>query len=220
MKKIYKYEQFKLILEEDEFSDDFNDFDEDENLDSEESDNNEGEEFPDEEEVQEEESKEETFNENPAHYVEDALKSVELRLVKLFEAPTEDSEGKTEVDPSSYHSQGLELVDVKTTDMPLNKTLIMKYHDDNFSYQMLMSISIEQGKPEKDDMDMDTAMVKDCGVKFKKYDIDNNLIGELSRQKVEIDSIDQDFLDTLNAELDEKYSVDNGFEIEYKEDED
>ena len=216
MKKIYKYEQFKLMLEEDEFSNDFDEFDEDENLDSEDTDEFGGdEEFGEggEGEEIEEEPKEETFNENPAHYVEDALKSVELRLVKLFEPPVEDNDGKTEVDHSSYHSQGLELDDVKTTDMPLNKTLILKYHDDNFSYHMLMSISIEQGKPEKD-----TAMVKDCGVKFKKYDIDSNLIGELSRQKVEIDSIDQDFLDTLNAELDEKYSVDNGFEIEYKED--
>jgi hypothetical protein len=172
------------------------------------------------EDMGEEESKEETFNENPAHYVEDALKSVELRLVKLFEPPVTDNEKKKEIDPSSYHSQGVELIDIKTTDMPLNKTLIIKYHDDDFSYQLLISVGIEQGKPEKPDMDMDTSKVKECGVKFKKYDIDNNLIGELSRQKVEIDTIDQDFLDTLNAELDEKYSVDNGFEIEYKEDED
>ena len=102
--------------------------------------------------------------------------------------------------------------------MPLNKTLIIKYtnvDDDDanvFMFHLMISIDVDQGRPEKPDISMDSSMVTDCGVKFKKYN-SSGLVGELDRSKVDINSIDQDYIDGLNGELDNKYSIDDNFEI-------
>jgi hypothetical protein len=193
---------------------DESDFSEDDDFESEEEDN-----FDDnEEEEEEEEPVEKVFNEDPSYYTEEALKKVERKLTALFEVEEEpDENGRTDKDQSSYQNQGVELMDVKTTGMPMNKTLIMKYHDNDFSYQLLVTVGIQQGIPEKEDVEMDHDMIEFAGVKFKKYDVDNNLLGELDRKKVKLDSIDQDFLDSLNGEMDSKYSIDDNFEIEYKD---
>lgn len=207
MKKIYKYKEFKLLLERD---DDFDFGDESENQD-------ENQENQDDFDKSEEESKSKVFNEDPGYYAEQALKKIENKIISLFEEPKSDENGRTEEDPSSYHSQGVELIDVKTTDMPMKKTLIIKYHDDQFVYHLMITIDIDEGIPDKPDIEMDFSMIDECGVKFKKYDLYSNLLGQLDRKKVQIDTIDQDFIDTLNSELDNKYSIKDDFEIEYKE---
>jgi len=162
------------------------------------------------------------YNESPEYYVKDVLKTLERKLANLFAEPEIQKDQKKEIDPSSYAAQGLVLDDIDTTDMPLNKTLILTYSDteNDFKYKLMISISIDAGIPEKGDINMDSSMVKECGVKFKKYKNETEFIGELDREKVEISSINQDFLDNLNAELDKKYSVDNGFDIEYTDDSD
>tara|TARA_R110000772_G_scaffold2410_4_gene8538 strand:- start:29076 stop:29906 length:831 start_codon:yes stop_codon:yes gene_type:complete len=203
-----------LDEEDSEGGDDMFNFDEDDNKDDG------GDDFDfdgdrDSGEDEEEVPVEKVFNEDPGYYVEQALKKVERKLTSLFEEPETDENGKTNKDPSSYHSQGVELMDVKTTDLAMNKTLIMKYHDDDFTYHLMVTIDLQQGIPEKGDVEMDHSMVEFCGVKFKKYDVSNKLLGELDRKKVKLDTIDQDFIDSLNGELDGKYSIDDNFEIEY-----
>tara|TARA_R110000772_G_scaffold5341_4_gene19177 strand:+ start:2035 stop:2817 length:783 start_codon:yes stop_codon:yes gene_type:complete len=244
-KKLYKFKNFKLLLEKEkgkekgkDFSTDsdseedeefdFNNFDLDENEENSDEENQDttddefdggtDDNFEEEEDVEEEEEDvEKVFNEDPSYYMEEALRKVERRLLSLFEEPVADENGKTDADPSSYHSQGVELMDIKTTGLPMNKTLIMKYHDNDFSYQLMITVDIKQGVPEKEDVEMDHTMIESCGVKFKKYDVENNLLGQLDRKKVPLDTIDQDFIDSLNGELDGKYSVDDNFEIEYGE---
>jgi hypothetical protein len=227
MKKIYKFNEFKLIKEseaegeEDEFNfdesesesegDEGNDFD-DMDIDSEEEfgENEEGEET----EEDEEEEKEITYNEDPSYYVENSIKTIERTITQLFENPLEDAEDKiAETDPSSYYEQGVELINIKKTDMPLNKTLIVKYHDSEYTYHLLFTVNIEQGIS-KDGEEMNSDMIEQCGVKFKKYDLENKLIGEIEKKKIDIKDINQDFIDTLNGELDTKYSVKDDFEIE------
>lgn len=181
-------------------------------------DNEDGGEETEEETEEDIDPKDRVFNEDPSYYVEQALKKVERKLISLFDEPTTDEKGRTNTDTASYHNQGVELVDIKTTGMPMNKTLILKYHDNDFSYQLLITVDTKQGIPEKSDIEMNYDMVEFGGVKFKKYDVSNNLLGELDRKKVSLNSIDQDFIDKLNGELDSKYSIDNNFKIEYNED--
>lgn len=222
-KRIYKFEKFKLLLErdEDESEFDFANFDLDENPESDDvSDVVEDEVEDDDMEEGDEEGDggDKVFNEDPSYYIEEALKKVERKILSLFKEPVAGKDGRTENDPSSYYDQGVELIDVKLTDMPLNKTLIIKYHDTDFTYHLMVTVDLKQGVPEKPDVEMDYTMVEYCGVKFKKYDISNNLLGQLDRKKVPLKTIDQDFIDSLNGELDSKYSIDDGFEIEYGED--
>lgn len=225
--KLYRFKEYKMLLEADRNEDDdnndfslpdeseYNDKDllgtEDEDLDNEEDSSMED------GDDEEEEVVKKVFNEKPKYYIEEALKSVKRKLESLFEKPKPNKDGRTEVDPNSFYDQGVEILDIKMTDMDMNKTLIMKYHDGEFLYHLLISINIQQGIPEKPDVEMDYTMVKECGVKFKKYDANHDLIGQLDRQSVSIKDIDKDFIDILNSELDEKYSVDNNFEIEFKD---
>ena len=232
MKKIYRFNEFKLIREaEGDDDDDLFSFDEEDEETTTEDDSSdfdfgddieedeESEQTEDEESEQTEEEEPEpeiNYNEDPAYYVERSIKSIEQKIINLFENPLENTEDKVaETDPSSYYEQGVELIDVKSTDMPLNKTLIVKYGDNQYVYHLLFTVNIDQGLP-KNDKEMSSDMIEECGVKFKKYDEENKLIGEIERKKVSISDINQDFIDTLNGELDQKYSVGNDeFEIEY-----
>lgn len=233
-KRIFKYEEFKLIKEEEGDEDLFN-FDEGESGDEGEGegDEDQGTDFDfgddmeeesgddmeesgmEDEEMEEEPEPEIDYNEDPDYYAAKSIETIQNRLESLFEEPQKDNKDIVEKDPSSYVEQGVQLMDSKVTDMPLNKTLMMKYADSQFIYQLFVTVNIEQPKPKEGDMD--SSQIEECAIKFKKYNMENELIGEIERRKVNISELDQDTLDTLNAELDEKYSVDNDFEIEYKE---
>lgn len=252
MKRIKKYNEFKLIREakgdenEEEFN--FDDFEGSEDEESNDGDENSdemsgdgsdfdfgddteentegGDEFggdngePDMEEEEVEVEDLSTYNEDPSAYITQQLKRLENRLVTLFENPQKpDEDGRVDdKDPSAYYNQGVELLDMKTTDMPMNKSLTVKYHDEEFLYHLIITVNIEEGMSEKPEDEMDTDQVEECGIKFKKYDMEDNLIGELEKKKIKISEIDQDYIDTLNGNLDSKYSVDNNFEIEYGKD--
>jgi thymidylate synthase len=237
MKKIYSYNEFKFKLikeesEEDLFGENENENENEEessseeefNFDESEEDNEENDEFSDEnqneneDEDEDEEPKEITYNEDPSHYISNSIDRIENIISDLFENPLENTKPGEEIekDPSSYVEQGVELLSLKKTNMPMNKTLIAKYADNNFMYHLYFTINIEQGVAEEGE-EMDSNNIEECGIKFKKYDLENNLIGELERKKVPISEINQDYIDSLNGELDNKYSVKDEFEIEYEE---
>lgn len=165
-RNILKYNDYKLILEQEE---------------EEEVDN-----IEDEDEI--DVGKE---SEDLPYIVSSAITDIELKVAKMFE-PSED-------DPS-YYDLGLELLDVNKTDMPSNKMLIVKYQDENFIYQVIFIV------PNNID-NMEDGEINQCIIKFKKYNLENNIVGQIKRSDVPIEDIDQDLIDSLNAEVDEKYSI-------------
>lgn len=193
---IKKYHEYKLILEADENEEEVA-------------------ETETEEEVEEPDTEEQNnYAQNASYYATEALSLIELKLIKLFEEPV----NKEDIDPTSYYAQGIELVELKKTDMPLNKTLILKFLDSQFVYHVLFTIKIDQGLIDQKVSKDDSTDITTCGLKFKKYDLDEDLVGQIDRMNVNIEDIDQDFIDKLNAELDQKYSiVGDDFEIEYKD---
>ena len=226
-KIIHKYNEFKLLLEREEDSEvDFSEFDLEEEPGSDEigtelentNDNPISDSEGEEEEEETQLNIDRVFNEDPSYYIREALEKVKRRILSLFEEPNPDKKGRLNRDPSSYYNQGVELLDVRITDLSMNKTLIIKYHDNDFSYHLMITVDLKQGIPDKPDIEMDYSMVEFGGVKFKKYDPSNNLLGQLDRKKVPLKTIDQDFIDSLNGELDSKYSIGDDFEIEYGED--
>ena len=57
--------------------------------------------------------------------------------------------------------------------------------------------------------------IEECSIKFKKYNYENNIIGQLGPRKVKIEDIDETFLVDLKIELDEDFpSKEEEFEIE------
>ena len=160
------------------------------------------------------------YLQDPSYYINQALNVVKNKIVSLFDEPKPNKEDNTvNVDPSSYYAQNMVLLDIKYTDMPLNKSLIIKFEDSNYLYHLIITIKIDQGKIELDNGDENITEIDNCGVKLKKYDKENNLVGQLDKNKVLLDDINQDFIDTLNNELDEKFNVQSDdFEIEYEKD--
>jgi len=197
---IKKYHEYKLILEADETEEEVDQAEEVEET---------------EEEVEEPDTEEQNnYAQNATYYATEALNLIELKLIQLFEEPA----NKEDIDPTSYYAQGIELMELKKTDMPLNKTLILKFMDSQYVYHILFTIKIDQGLIDQKVSKDDSTDITTCGLKFKKYDLDEDLIGQLDRISVNIDEINQDFIDKLNAELDQKYSiVGDDFEIEYKD---
>lgn len=160
------------------------------------------------------------YLQDPSYYINQALNVVKNNIVKLFEEPAPDPDKTVELDPSSYYAQNMQLMDIKYTDMPLNKSLIIKYNDSKYLYHLIITIKIDQGKIEVEkDGDDNLSEIDNCGVKLKKYNNEaDNLVGQIDKQKVLLKDINQDFIDTLNAELDNKFSVDTDeLGIEYKE---
>jgi len=148
-----------------------------------------------------------TYNQNKSYYVEEKLNIIKNKVLGLFKEP---QEGNQEV--NNFYTQGLVVMDVKLTDMPLYKTLIIKYQGDNFLYHLYITIDREQ--PNISNGDYNTEDLEYCGVKLKKYDLQDNLLGEIDRQTTLIEEINQDFLDKLNIDIDEKYSLGDDFEIQ------
>lgn len=159
------------------------------------------------------------YLQDPSYYINQALNVVKNNIVALFDEPTPNEENVVESEPSSYYAQNMQLLDIKYTDMPMNKSLIIKYEDSKYLYHLIITIKIDQGRIEMNiDGDNNITEIDNCGVKLKKYDNENNMLGQLDRQKVLLKDINQDFIDTLNIELDEKFSIQTDeFEIEYKE---
>lgn len=147
------------------------------------------------------------YNQNKSYYVEEQLNMIKNKILNLFEEPKEGSE-----EVNNFYTQGLVIMDVKFTDMPLYKTLVMKYQGDEFLYHLY--ITIDRNQADIHNGEFNSSDIKYCGVKLKKYDLEENLLGELDRQKTLIEDINQDYLDKLNVDLDSKYSLGDNFEIE------
>lgn len=220
MKRLYYFDKFKMLLEAE--NDTESDFETEFDVTGDEAENTEGNIEGNTEgntEEQTDDEPKEVYNETPEYYIEEALKTLERKLSQLF-VDSEVSDDKTKkVDPSTYAAQKLVLDQTHITGLPLAKTLIMDYSDteNNFKYKLMVTINLDEAIPSKKDVDMNTEMIKNCGVKFKKYKNETEYIGELDRNKVDINTINQDYLDGLNIELDKKYSVDNNLEIEYED---
>jgi hypothetical protein len=206
-KKIYKFSEYFKVNEAEE---------NEENLDTENEETTENEEEGTEDEDEDEEEpvdpeEDIKYDENPSYYINQRLNQIENKIMNMFAEPEDNDKS----DMTKYYNQGVELLDVKRTRMPMSKTLIVKYQDSNFIYHLLFTVKLEQAQPTGDEA-MSTDEIDFCGVKFKKYNLENTLLGEIDRKKVEIKNINQDFIDSLNGEIDDKYSLDDGFEIEYE----
>ena len=201
MARIYNFKQYSLLEKEElEELDEFDTSEDDVNED----------ELEGQEEEEEEKSIKPDYNQNPLYYATQAIDIVTNRLVKLFSDEAEKL--VQDKDASKYTNNGVELIEVDKTESPLRSSVVIKYKDQDFIYHLYITVNIVK----IDDEDESTKDIKTGGVKFKKYDLDENLLGELDRKSEELSIIDRDYLDALNAELDTKYSIDDEFDIEYE----
>ena len=99
----------------------------------------------------------------------------------------------------------------------LYDSLTVKFSDQEGWYNMFLTLSLENvvaDMKEKEDEDFSDTDIKECSIKFKKYDLDNSLVGQLGPKKYKISDIDEEFLVNLKIELDEEFGESEEFEIE------
>jgi len=139
------------------------------------------------------------FNETPEYYTDQAIMLIKKEMSGLFDVEETD----------------LELLDERETDMPMSNTYTLKYTDGSFIYSFIVNIPLNQSVQSEQGDEMSTKMVKYCGVKMKKYDLDEKILGQLDKQRVKIANVNKNFVMELSVELDEQLGG-GELDIEYQ----
>lgn len=138
------------------------------------------------------------------HYMKEAIERVKAQVSSMFN--NDEQESPTDIS----------LEDVSITSMPMTERLFLKFSDTMYLYNMVVSIHLKEVVDNMSD-DFDSDSIEFAGVRFKKYDQDSNLLGQLDKKKVKIDEINEDLFALLNQELDDKFNIDSGeLDIEYE----
>jgi hypothetical protein len=96
-------------------------------------------------------------------------------------------------------------------------SLTVKFSDQEGWYNIFLTIPLKdvvEDMQENEDGDYSDKDIKNCSIKFKKYNIDNELVGQLGPSNYKLSDIDEEFFVNLKIEVDEEYGDDEEFEIE------
>jgi len=155
--------------------------------------------------------------------IRDKLVQVESQLRKLFN----DNESNKKVSDAFKRLQfgAIEFSKFSKT----YKNLKLFFEDENFRYDVTFSIDIKDATA-TDGQEFDEENLKECKVVFVRYNLEGETLeGEstgvikqtITKESVDINSIDESFFEDCFAELDEKYPVDtetDDWELELGED--
>lgn len=177
----------------------------------------------------------EEFNDTPESYIDTALKLIKKKIDKMFEDAEASPEGDENEEPKkksikqakadSRGDSGVSLKDlgVRLESSEISKysemydNLVVKFTDDNATYNLLIMIDIKEAIPKDPEADYSHEDIKKCYIKFKKYNLDTfEVIGQLTKN-VDIKSIDEEFLVNLKIELDDMFGDDDEEEFEIEQ---
>ena len=202
MKKILKYNDYKLILEAEG----------DEELDLGEETTEEG--------GEEEEPAAKVDNDIPEKIIDEALRLLTKDIENLFEeteVPTagikspgdegfEDKIKDKNPRDLTFEEMGVKLMRVSLNNYSRsNRNIDVRFSDSEGNmYSLYIRVNLDEAIPEKEDMEMEPKMVKNAFIKFKKYDTNNDLVGSISRNVEDMWQIGEDekFLIDLKLEVD------------------
>jgi hypothetical protein len=148
----------------------------------------------------------EKIHDTPESYISTVLNRLRTKIVNMFEKDDSDEE-------VSFQdlNVNLESADVSKYSK-LYDSLTVKFSDQDFAYTMIIIIDIKEAIPEDLDKNFDIDDIKNCYIKFKKYDLDHfDLIGNIDKN-IEIKNIDKEFIIDLKLELDETFGLDDGID--------
>lgn len=92
-------------------------------------------------------------------------------------------------------------------------SLTIKFSDQDGWYNIFLTIPLKSVvadmKEKGEDEDYSDEDIKECSIKFKKYNLDNELVGQLGPKKYKIGEIDEEFFVNLKIEVDDAYGEDS-----------
>ncbi len=165
-------------------------------------------------------------NDTPASYVDSLLISMKKKVEKMFDEFEDNLENENNIKKAKLNKKNngdsptfkefnlrLESCEVSTRSL-MNDTLTVKFSDDENWYNLLISINNKDAIPKDNTKDFSTKDIKQCFVKFKKYDNNTQeVIGQITRN-TDPNKIDEEFIINLKIELDDQFGEDEEFEIE------
>jgi hypothetical protein len=153
----------------------------------------------------------ENIHDTPESYISTALKMIKGKIEKMFDDEIEEDE-------MSFSDLNVTLESIELSKYSkLYDSLTVKFSDPDFAYTMIIIIDIKEAVVD-DTKDFELDDIKNCYIKFKKYDLDNfDLLGQIDKN-TKIKDIDQNFIINLKLEIDETFGIegDDNLEIETK----
>lgn len=124
--------------------------------------------------------REEIINDTPEQYVATALglikKSVDSAFFREEGVPAE--EGKSHLEDIGVRLESSEISKYSK----LNDTLTVKFSDDEATYSLIFTIGLSEAIPQDKTKTFTHKAIKNCYIKFKKYDIDTfDITGQLNK---------------------------------------
>jgi hypothetical protein len=157
------------------------------------------------------------FSDSPESFIESVLLKIKHKIEKFFKPAEEvdnrrvvkigDKDFEEKVKKSetklNFADMGLELQSSEyDKSTPLYHSIDVKFTDSQFLYDLYLMIKLEEAIPEDKTKTMEESDIKECYIKFKKYDIKMlEVINKLNRN-IKIADIDEDFIVKLKLELD------------------
>jgi len=160
----------------------------------------------------------EEFNDTPESYIKIALTNIKKKIDKMFEDQIDledEKEGNSSImkakanakDKSkiTFRDLGVQLEDSEvSTYSKISDSLIIKFSDASFAYDLIFLIELKEGMPKDPTKDFSYKDIENCFIKFKKYDKETLELFDTLTKNVKIKDIDEEFLIDLKIELDEE----------------
>ncbi len=160
---------------------------------------------------------------SPQAYVENALRSLEQKLKKMFEF--DKAEGgevkkfgqvqKESESETSFKDLGVELQSLELSKYSkIYDNVKLKFSDEEFLYDITFIIDLKDAVAQGDE----EPKIENCKIIFKKYDLDDfKLILGPKDKTAKLDEIDEDYLMKLKVEFEEEGGEEEEeFKIEYE----
>lgn len=142
----------------------------------------------------------EAYEEDPEYRIKKYFVELETNIKKWF------TEG-------GFAVKGVQLFDVKmNTTNNVDKYLTFDFQDDNYYYQIMCIISLQEVTEET---------LKECFIKVKRYDIDTSELIKQIEKSVMVKDISEDkiaeLISSLDDESDDKTEEESDYEMEESE---
>lgn len=169
----------------------------------------------------------ENFNDTPETFVANALQKLKVKLDKIFEPTQEGNPNEIQKASDAIRKSNTgEKISLKDMGVTLEDSEISKYSktsdaltlwfsDSEGTYRLYIMIKLEDAVPQDKEKDFSDKEIEKAFIRFKKYDAEDQYIGELTKT-VKIKNIDEDFLVDLKIEIDKEYSGEDEEGLEFE----
>lgn len=154
---------------------------------------------------------ENAINDTPEQYIETLLKNIKSKIDGFF---NKSNSGKEE-GGMSLKDLNLQLISSEVSKYSKSyDNLKVIFSDDGARYDLIITVGLKEALPKDNEKDFSIDDIKECSVKFKKYNSqDFNLIGEINKT-IKISNIDEEMLINLKLEFDKQFDQNSGEKLE------